>query len=407
MDRRMGNKAKPLPTLSLKPGEADRIVAGHPWVFAACVGHEPEGIENGSIVQVRDHRRRFLGVGLYNGTSKIRVRLLDRERQNIDQGFFAHRFKEARARRERWLGPVPCYRLVNAEADRLSGLIVDIYEDVAVLQITSLGLEQRKEAIVAALQEVIGPRAIFERGDASGRNLERLPSFGFQSVDGSGPVPPEATIGRLKMTLDPERGHKTGLYLDQQLNYQLVGELCAGKRVLDCFTFQGGFALHAKLAGAQSVTAVDQSADALACARQNAERNQLTDIEWVEANAFDWLKETSGRPDESRPEFDVIILDPPSFTRTRRNLEPALRGYKEIHVRALKLLAPDGLLVTFSCSHHVERETFEATALSAAVDTRRVLSRVQEYSQSPDHPIIPTIPETEYLKGFAYTVWPT
>ena len=402
----MGNKAKPLPTLTLKPGEADRILAGHPWVFAPCVSQEPEGIENGAIVQVRDHRRRFLGVGLYNGASKIRVRLLDRERQTIDQGFFEHRFKEARARRERWVGALPCYRLVNAEADRMGGLIVDVYHDVAILQITSLGLEQRKDAIVAALQEVVALRAVYERGDASGRHLERLPSFGFQTVCGEGSVPPEAQIGQLSMILDPERGHKTGMYLDQQLNYQQVGALCTGKRVLDCFTFQGGFALHAKHAGAQSVIAVEQSADALSCARHNAEKNQLNGIDWVEANAFDWLKEQSALPDETRPQFDVIILDPPSFTRTRRNLEPALRGYKEIHVRALKLLAPDGLLVTFSCSHHVDRETFEATALSAAVDTRRVLSRVQEYTQSPDHPIIPTIPETEYLKGFAYTVWP-
>jgi 23S rRNA (cytosine1962-C5)-methyltransferase len=213
-------------------------------------------------------------------------------------------------------------------------------------------------------------------------------------------------MNELDFEIDPLAGHKTGAYLDQQGNYQAVADLIAGypdARVLDCFTFQGGFALHAAKNQGVQVTAIDQSDDAIATAGANARRNQMADrCEFVTANAFDWLKQNTAKTAENPPTFDCVILDPPSFTRNRSSVGDALRGYKEIHVRALRLLKPGGLLASFCCSHHVERDLFENVILEAAYDTRRTLRRVASYTQSPDHPVIPVIPETEYLKGFAF-----
>lgn len=400
----MSQRNETLPTVTLKPGESDRLIAGHPWIFQGNVRNTTDGIPDGAVVQVRDHRRRHLGCGLYNAKSKIRVRMLDRERQQINVGFFKHRFQSALAHRKRWLGDCSCFRLVSAEADQLSGLIIDIYGDTAILQITSLGIDQRKAEIIEALRETLEIQNVFERGDAAGRKFEGLPEFPLERIHGDGQAPAKVRVGAIDFGFDPAKGHKTGMYLDQQLNYQRVAELCADRDVLDCFTFQGGFALHAKRAGARSVTAVDQSEEALQAADQNAAINGLDGIEWIHANAFDWLKATSSEDQESRDQYDVVILDPPSFTRSRHNLDQATRGYKEIHLRALKLLKPDGVLITFCCSHHVDRDLFEETVVAAAIDNRNVLRRVAEYTQAPDHPQIPTIPETEYLKGFAYTV---
>jgi 23S rRNA (cytosine1962-C5)-methyltransferase len=296
--------------------------------------------------------------------------------------------------------------VVNAEADLLSGLIVDKYDDVLVLQTSSLGMDERKAVIVEVLQRIFSPRAIVERSETGARKFEGL-SDANGVLSGNLEEPVKITINGLQFEVDVLRGHKTGLYLDQQINYELVAKLAKGAQVLDCFCFLGGFGLHAARAGAAHVHMLDQSADAIEAATRNAAANGLTDkCSFETVNVFDWLKaNTRVEPHEKLvPRWDLIILDPPSFTRTRAALPDALRGYKEIHLRALKLLKPGGTLATFCCSHHVNAALFQDTVLSAAFDTRRILRRVAVYSQSPDHPIIPMIPETEYLKGFAFEV---
>jgi len=394
-----------LPTVLLKPGEADRIVAGHPWVYHGSVLRLTHPAADGDLVQVKDHRQRFLGVGVYNSKSKINVRVLAAERVELNQAFFSDRIRQALSVRQRYLPAASSFRVVNAESDFLSGLIVDKYEDVLVLQISSLGMDRRKDLILAALEEIFSPRAILERSDIASRKFEGLPEAnGVLTGKIEGPL--WVNLNDLKFETDLLAGHKTGLYLDQQLNYRLVAQFVTGGQVLDCFSFVGGFGLHAA-ASAAHVHMLDQSAEAIAAATRNAAANGLSDkCSFETANVFDWLKAqtTTGPHERVLPKWDLIVLDPPSFTRNRAAVPDALRGYKEIHLRALKLLKPGGVLATFCCSHHVDANLFRDTVLSAAFDARRVLRRVAVYSQSPDHPIIPMIPETEYLKGFAFEV---
>ncbi|MGD0253166.1 MAG: class I SAM-dependent rRNA methyltransferase [Verrucomicrobiota bacterium] len=450
-----------LPTVLLKPGEADRIVAGHPWIYhseilrvtrrgggdvsspvsATGVSRLPA---DGELVQVKDHRQRFLGVGFFNSKSKIHVRVLSPERVEVNEHFFEERIRAALAVRQKHLPDATSFRLVNAESDFLSGLIVDKYEDVLVVQISSLGMDIRKAQIVGALQKIFstpkmerplsGPsafaeatadkpgtlspaqgggeregyslRAILERSDVASRKFEGLEeASGILAGELSGPV--SVNLNGLKFETDLVGGHKTGLYLDQQVNYLAVSQFAKGAQVLDCFSFLGGFGLHAARAGAAHVHFLDQSAEAIEASTRNAVANGLAEKCSFEAvNVFDWFKaQTAVKPHEKViPRFDLIVLDPPSFTRNRASVPDALRGYKEIHLRALKLLKTGGTLATFCCSHHVNAATFQDVILSAAYDTRRVLRRVATYSQSPDHPVIPMIPETEYLKGFALEV---
>lgn len=416
-----------LPTVYVKPGEADRLVAGHPWLYENAVLRVTTEVPDGALVQVKDHRRRFLGVGFYHSRSKIRVRLLSHERVTVDTAFFEERIRAALEVRRRHMPEASSFRIVHAEADFLSGLIVDKYEDVLVLQISALGMEQRKGQIVEALQRVLAPRAILERSDAAARKFEGLPVV--ESVlAGSWPAPRERTaaaraeadpakdqpdrsallrvqISGLTFEVDLWTGHKTGLYLDQQRNYLQVAQWARGARVLDAFCFLGGFGLHAARAGAVQVHLLDQSQEAVQAALRNAALNGLADRCTGEAvNVFDWLKARTQAPPHERPvpQFDLIVLDPPSFTRTRASVPDALRGYKEIHVRALKLLRPGGVLATFCCSHHVDGRTFLDVILAAAYDTRKILRRIATFTQGPDHPVIPMIPETEYLKGYAF-----
>ena len=426
-----------LPTVLLKPGEADRIVAGHPWIYHGEILRLTQPPADGALVQVKDHRQRFLGVGFFNSKSKINVRVLSPERVEVNEMFFEERIRAALAVRQKHLPDATSFRVVNAESDFLSGLIVDKYEDVLVAQISALGMDQRKAQIVGALQKIFSPRAILERGDMASRKFEGLDEArGFLAGElqrenatlecadmpapsltrhvassKSGGVPPQSKmwvkLNGLKFETDLAAGHKTGLYLDQQVNYQAVSHFAQCENVLDCFSFLGGFGLHAARAGAAHVHFLDQSAEAIEASKRNAAANGLAEKCSFEAvNVFDWFKaHTAVKPHEKViPRFDLIVLDPPSFTRNRASVPDALRGYKEIHLRALKLVRPGGTLATFCCSHHVNTATFQDVILSAAYDTRRVLRRVATYSQSPDHPVIPMIPETEYLKGFAFEV---
>jgi 23S rRNA (cytosine1962-C5)-methyltransferase len=393
-----------LVSVILKPGEADRIVAGHPWIYHGEILRLTAPAADGDLVQVKDHRQRLLGTGFYNSKSKINVRVLAPERIAVDENFFTERIRAALAVRQKHLPGATSFRVVNAESDFLSGLIVDKYDDVLVVQISALGMDRRKELIVAALQKIFSPRAILERSDVGSRKFE-----GLAEANGVLAGEPVANISvnlnGLKFETDLAAGHKTGMYLDQQANYQAVSQFAKGGQVLDCFSFLGGFGLHAARAGAAQVQLLDQSNDAIEASKRNAATNGLAEkCSFETINVFDWLKaNTAVKPHERViPRFDLIVLDPPSFTRNRASVPDALRGYKEIHLRALKLLKPGGTLATFCCSHHVGAELFLDSVLSAAYDTRHILRRVAAYAQSPDHPVIPMIPETEYLKGFAF-----
>ena len=396
-----------LSTVFLKPGQADRIIAGHPWIYHGTLARLNRPTPDGEIVEIKDDRAHFVGVGFYNSRSKIYVRVLSHERVAIDEAFFETRIRAALEVRKKHLPDATSLRVVNAESDFLSGLIVDKYEDVLVLQTSALGMDQRKPMILSVLKKIFSPRAIIERNEMASRKFEGLPDAnGVLEGEFTGTVP--IKLNGLSFEVDLIGGHKTGLYLDQQVNYQRVAELVAktpGAQVLDCFSFLGGFGLHAARAGATHVHMLDQSEDAIAAAKRNAETNGLAEKSSFEVvNVFDWLKgQTITQPHEKLiPRFNFIILDPPSFTRSRAAIPDALRGYKEIHLRALKLLKPGGTLATFCCSHHIDAVTFQDAILSAAYDARKILRRVATFSQSPDHPIIPMIPETEYLKGFAY-----
>lgn len=397
-----------LPTVLLKPGEADRIVAGHPWVYEASILRITKPPEDGSVVQIKDHRQRLIGTGFFNSKSKIRVRVLSSDRTDLGSAFFLERIRTALQLRKRQMPEASSFRIVNAESDFLSGLIIDKYEDVLVIQTSSLGMDQRKPLIVGALKQLLNPRSILERNDMASRKFEGMAeSSGV--LDGEAVEEVQVSLNGLRFSLNLKSGHKTGLYLDQQMNYQQTAQLARGGRVLDCFSFLGGFALHAARAGAQEVVGVDQSEDAVAAASLNAEINGLkTRCSFQSANVFDWLKSATTTKTDSAaapsPSWDLIILDPPSFTRNRASVPDALRGYKEIHLRAMKLLRPGGSLATFCCSHHVDSTLFMDVILSAAYDARRQLRRTAVFSQSPDHPVLPAIRETEYLKGFAFDV---
>jgi 23S rRNA (cytosine1962-C5)-methyltransferase len=400
----MNDSNSSLASIVIRPGQADRLVAGHPWLYQGSVLRLTRPVADGELVQVKDHRQRLLGVGFYNSQSKIAVRLLAPERIEVSEAFFEERFRAALAVRQRHLPEATSFRVINAEGDFLSGLIVDKYEEVLTVQTSSLGMDQRLPEITRALKKIFSPQAIIERNDVASRKLEGLPER-TGLLAGETPGAHTIQLNGLKFAVDLLGGQKTGLYLDQQVNYEQVARFAKGANVLDCFSFLGGFALHAARAGAARVHGLDQSADAVAAAGRNAEANGLGDrCSFEAANVFDWLKTNTVVPPHEKlvPKYDLIVLDPPSFTRTRAALPDALRGYKEIHVRALKLLKPGGVLATFTCSHHVEARTFLDVILAAAFDTRKILRRVATYAQSPDHPVIPMIPETEYLKGFAF-----
>jgi 23S rRNA (cytosine1962-C5)-methyltransferase len=385
-----------MPSVILKPGKERRLRAGHCWVYAGEIANITGELADGEAVNIRDHKDRHLGRGLFNGKSQITVRRFTTGKDEIDREFFRRRVEAA------WLyrrGAETC-RVVFSESDLLPGLIIDRYGDHIVFQALTLGIDRRKKMIAEILQEVFQSRAIIERSDAPSRRLEGLPETkGVVFGETTGVV--TASLAGVTFQLNLLEDQKTGFYLDQAGNYAEVAAHCAGKRVLDCFSYHGGFALCAAKAGAASVEAVEISEPATQRARQNAELNELAGrVEFVCANAFDVLK----KYDTEKRQFDVIVLDPPSFTRTKQNVDDAVRGYKEINLRALRMLPARGMLATFSCSHHIGAELFKAIIVDAAADARKTLRIVKALTQSPDHPILPAVPETEYLRGLLLEV---
>jgi 23S rRNA (cytosine1962-C5)-methyltransferase len=405
-DPRCDTRVTEWPQAWIRKGDQIRIAAGHPWIYRKMIHRLAGDPVDGEPIAVLDARGGLLGTGFYNSGSRIPVRVLSRHPEKFDQPFFERRLRDALQLRERYMPDATCYRLVSSEADFLSGLIVDRYEDVLVLQFSSLGMARRRATIVDALIAVLQPRAIIERGDNPGRRFEGLPESGgwlHGALDGAVAV----RINGLRFEADVMHGQKTGLYLDQQGNYRKLASLVAqrsGARVLDCFSFAGGFGLHCAQAGAAQVHMLDQSEAAIATARRNAAANGLAQrCSFEVANVFDWLKQRAGETLDTAP-YDVVILDPPPFAPNRAAVAGALRGYKEIHLRALKLLTPGGLLATYCCSHHVDARLFAEVIAAAATDAGKMLRRVAVCAQSADHPVIASIPETEYLKGYIYEV---
>lgn len=382
--------------LSIQPRA--RLFHGHVWVYATEIKARYGNPEPGDVVQLQDMRGKPLGSAIYNPKSQISARLFSYRRQDLDLDFFIRRVERALRSREAAGVDTSLCRLIWSESDGLPGVIVDRYGDHLVLQTLTLAMAQRQDLIIQALVQVLSPRSIVQRNEGNVRKAEGLDQVKGM-VWGEQPDPFVVRHQGSAFHADLIEGQKTGLYLDQLDNYQQVATLAKGRRVLDCFTNQGGFAQACALAGAADVLAVDISESAVALAEKNATIAGAR-VKFLAANCFDFLKQQ----ESSGATYDLIILDPPSFTKTKASVKDAMRGYKEIHLRALKMLQPGGIMATFSCSHHVSRGEFHASIEDAAVDARKTLRRVTTYTQRPDHPILATIPETEYLTGYAYEV---
>jgi 23S rRNA (cytosine1962-C5)-methyltransferase len=382
-----------IPTARVSPRGANRWSAGHPWIYRSDVVGGPE---SAGLCRVVDRKGKFLGIALYSPRSEIRLRLLTRNDQPVDRAWWCDRIRVCLGRRA-GIDATAC-RIVHGEGDGLPSLIVDRYEQWLVVQLLSAGLETLRADILAALNEACEPRGILLRNDVAVRRLEGLPE-GIELV--SGQVPEDILVreGPIRYTATPWTGQKTGAFLDQRANRLLVGELAKpGGMALDCFAYHGSFALHLARRSAR-VTALDVSAEALARGRANAELNGFTNVEWSERDAFDELR----RLEQARRLFDTIVVDPPAFAKSKSVVPQALRGYKEVNLRAMRLLAPGGLLFTASCSYHVSRGVFLDTLAAAAADSGRRFVLTRLLGQDVDHPEVLTIPETGYLKGALLT----
>ena len=385
----------------LKPGKEKRVYTRHPWVFRSDIDHMESGVNAGDVVEIRSSKGRFLAMAVYNPNSQIALRIMSYREEPIDRRFIFRRVHEAVEYRRTFADLRSC-RLIFAESDRLPALIVDAFGDVLVLQCLALGMERFKQDIVDALVEEVHPKGIWERNDVPVRKLE-----GMEMTTGLlyGEVPDLVEIAEngVRFLVDVKEGQKTGYFLDQKENRAAIAPFVKGKRVLDCFTHTGSFALHAGFYGASEVTGVDISAYACEFAGKNAILNGLQDrVRFIEANAFDLLAEKS----RAGEKYDVIILDPPAFTKTRSAVGNAIRGYKEINLRALKMIVPGGILVTCSCSQHVLPGPFREMVQDAANDARVQLRQIEFRTQGKDHPILPAAQETEYLKCGIYQVFP-
>ena len=397
--------------LSVSKKAENSIESGHPWIYDSEIfGENTAGYADGALVDVFGRSGKYLGTGFYNHHSKIRIRLISRSANDrFDEAFWERRLRWAWEYRKNVMGhDTESCRLIFGEADQFPGLTVDRFGEILVTQTLSLGIEQRKGMLFPLLVRILREdgqniRAIYERNDVSIRMREGLaPNKGFFPLEGE--TPPSSTVtviteNNIRYAVDFENGQKTGFFLDQKYNRQAVAKLARGKKVLDCFTHTGSFALNAAHGGAEHVHAVDISADAVAMARENARLNGLEGrMSFEEANVFDLLPslEKQGHP------YDFIILDPPAFTKSRQTVENAMRGYKEINLRAMKLLPRGGYLATCSCSHFATDELFREMLHSAAADAGVSLRQIEARQQAPDHPILWNVPETDYLKFYLF-----
>lgn len=368
---------------------ASRIRGGHLWIFKTDI--RAVNADAGAIVTVLDERRKFLGKAFYSDSSEIALRFITREDVRIDKEFWRRRISDAWRRRENYRADATAFRLIFSEGDLISSLVVDVYGDVFVLQTLSQGTERLKQTFVEILIEEFAPRAVVERNDVRVREKENL-----ELTTGVlyGEAPQEIVIeqDRIKFYVSPLGGQKTGAFLDQRENRLALRKYAVG-RALDCFTFNGGFALNLARTCTE-VTAIDVSEDAINLAERNAESNRTTNLKFEKANVFERLKDLENAGER----FDTIVLDPPAFAKSRQNTKAALRGYKEINFRAFKMLAPNGILATCSCSFHATEDLFLEIVFDAANDAGRRVQLIEKRAQSSDHPILLGVPETYYLK---------
>jgi 23S rRNA (cytosine1962-C5)-methyltransferase len=380
-------------TVRVNKKGADRVRNGHLWIYRSdLVAADATG---GSVVSVTDERDNFIGQALYSDASQIVLRFLTQSNEEIDRAWWQRRIREGAARRRGIPADTNAYRLIYSDGDLLPSLIVDRYDDVLVMQTLSQGTDAVKSLLLEILIEEFNPRAVIERNDARVRDLEGLPLISA-TVYGNSPAELEIQQHGLRFRVEPLGGQKTGSFLDQREN-RLAARAAAAttnkRRALDCFTFNGAFALH--LASVcENVIGIDISGDAVAAARKNASLNDLNNVEFREANVFDALRELEAGGER----FDVIVLDPPAFAKNRASLKAAIRGYKEINLRALKLLHPGGVLVTCTCSYHVSEELFLEIVNQAALDAHRRVQVIEKRMQAADHPVLLGMPETYYLK---------
>ncbi len=399
-----------MPTVFLRSGRDQRASIGHLWIFAGEIARIEGQIDDGGIIDVRTVHGQWLGRGFLNRNSALTVRLLTFGHEEIDEAFFRRRLQQALAYRQRVLGPLSAFRVVYGEADALPSLIVDRYGDVVVMQTLALGMDVRKPMLTELLAELLQPAGIYERNDPPVRRLEGLtPQTGWlRAPDGTGvgdetDPPVEIQEGPARLLVDVVRGQKTGYFLDQRENRLAAAALCPGAAVLDAFCYTGAFAVQAAVAGAAQVTAIDISDDAVALGRRTADLNGVGDrCTFTVANAFDELR----RLVSVHAQFDVVILDPPPFARSRETVPRALAGYKEINLRAMKLLRPGGILITCSCSHHVGEAQLLEVVAAAAGDAHRSARLIESRGQSRDHPVHPAMPETRYLTCLILEVRP-
>ena len=377
-----------------------RILHGHDWVFSSEVLKVFGKPADGDVISLKDGKDRLIGSAIYNSRSQIVARRFSRRKQELDLDFFKRRIAQsAEYRIRRGSDPRLC-RVVWSESDGLPGLIIDRFGDHFVMQTLTRAMDMRKDLIADAIIDLFGNAIIIERNDAPVRKAEGL-ELHADVLRGDAPSQIEIEIEGVTFEIDLLHGQKTGFYLDQKHNYAVVAGFAQGRRVLDCFTNQGAFALICARAGAADVNGVEENSKNIAAAKQNAAHNDLP-VRWIEQDVFQFLRAA----EKAEAQYDLIVLDPPSFTKTRSGLRDALRGYRELHMRAFKLLSKDGLLATFSCSHHVSDSAFSQTIADALVDARRSARRLRRFEQAPDHPVLPTIPETEYFKGFLLEMMP-
>ena len=405
--------ARPYPIVTITPKGEAALVGGHPWVYEGEVTGLSGPVSDGQLVDVISRRGSWLGCGFFNSRSRIRVRVLSRNpNDRFDRAFWRRRIQYAWDYRKTVMGPEDsrCCRMIFGEADGFPGLTVDRFESVLVAQVLCLGMELIKEELFSLLLEVLRSDGqdvvgVYERNDVAIRELEGMEQGkGWHPVDGE--KAPDFTAvdieeNGIRYTVDFENGQKTGFFLDQKYNRQAVAKLARGRTVLDCFTHTGSFALNAARGGAKHVTAVDVSEFAVACARENARRNGLSDVmECVAANVFDLLPQLEQQPKR----YDFIILDPPAFTKSRKTTQRAMTGYKEINYRAMRLLPRGGYLATCSCSHFATEELFLKMLRSAAKDAGVQLRQIEARQQCCDHPILWGVEETNYLKFYLFQV---
>lgn len=383
------------PSLKLKPNAKGRVLDGHPWVFANEVEALPPPEADGEVIECRDRAGRLLGTGIANSRSQIVWRRLSRERVELNDAYLRSAIERAVSRRT---GIEGSKRLIWSESDDLPGVVVDQFGTCLVVQIQTLAMEKRSQLIGDLLFEILKPEEIVFRNDAHIRKLEGLPPE-VHTRSGNPCAPRWLAIDGIDYWVDLTGGQKTGFYLDQRIQHGVVARYAAGRRVLDAFCNQGSFALHCARAGATRVLGLDSAAEAISQATRNAERNRLR-AEFETVNVFDWF--TAHRGGDSA--WDLVVLDPPPFAKSKGSLENALRGYKELNLRAMKALAPGGVLATYTCSHHMHEAEIHQVVAQAANDARRRVHILEWCHQPPDHPVLATMPESEYLRGFILRV---